>query len=124
RNINLRIVWALIQMGSFNLAINISSKDMRSMPSGSIGWYFMAHYKIKALIYNREFETSVDLIKALIENQGFAKIATNYKELFYIALGYIHLIVDAGLVGDREKYHRKLPEFRIGKFMNTTTVLR
>ncbi len=122
RSINLRKAWALIQMGRYDEAIIIGTKDMKSLPSGSLGWYFRAHYILKAQLYKGDYKNAGDLIKLMIGDPRFSKLGPNYRELFYTTLGYIHLIIDSGLAGDAKKYQKILPEFKIGKFLNTIPV--
>ncbi len=121
-NINIRKAWALIQAGRNDEAILLTSKDMKILPSGSFGWYFIAHYKLKALLYKVDYGNAVKLIKLMIEDPGFSKLGGNHKELFGATLGYIHLIVNAGLAGDPVKMVKVLPDFKIGKFLNTIPV--
>lgn len=122
QNINLRKAWALIQAERNDEVIVIGKKDLRRLPSGSSGWYFITHYTLKAYLYKADYKNAVELIKSTIENTGFLKIGINYRELFYTALGYIHLIVDSGIAGDPTKLKKNLPDFKIGKFLNTTPV--
>jgi hypothetical protein len=58
----------------------------------------------------------------MIENPRFDYIGDNFKEIFYATLGYIHLVVDSGLAGDKKELQKLLPEFKLGKFLNTTPV--
>ncbi|MEO8665966.1 MAG: hypothetical protein ABI462_10755 [Ignavibacteria bacterium] len=122
QNLNLRKATAFIQLGRNDEAILLGTKDMKSLPSGSLSWYFIAHYKLKALLYNGDYKNAVDLIKLMIENPLFPKIGGNYRELFTATLGYIHLIVDSGLAGDPKKLKKLLPDFKIGKFLNAIPV--
>ncbi|MEP6794047.1 MAG: hypothetical protein ABJB16_06955 [Saprospiraceae bacterium] len=122
QSLNLRKASALIQLGRNDEAILLGTKDMKSLPSGSLAWYFIAHYKLKAQLYKGDYKNAVDLIKLMIENPLFSKIGGNYRELFTATLGYIHLIVDSGLAGDPKKLKPSLPEFKLGKFLNTIPV--
>ncbi|MBK9982551.1 MAG: hypothetical protein IPP15_09010 [Saprospiraceae bacterium] len=122
QNINLRRAFALIQLGRFEESISIGTKDMKNLPSGSLGWYFIAHYKLKALLYKADYGNAIKLIKLMLEDPGFSKLGGNHKELFGATLGYIHLIVNAGLAGDPIKMVKVLPEFKIGKFLNAIPV--
>ncbi|HZV70202.1 MAG TPA: hypothetical protein VFG10_11690 [Saprospiraceae bacterium] len=122
RNINIRKVLALIQVGRNDEALKITSRDLKNLPTGSLPWYLMAYFKLKVLLYDGTYNNAVDLIKVMIEDPHFPKLSINHKDLFYTTLGYMHLIIDSGLAGDREKYHKKLPEFKIGKFLNTTPI--
>ncbi|MGB4846488.1 MAG: hypothetical protein WBP41_01145, partial [Saprospiraceae bacterium] len=121
-NINIRKAWALIQAGRNDEAILLATKDMKNLPSGSLGWYFIAHYKLKAFLYKGDYGNGVKLIKLMVEEPGFSKLGGNHKELFGATLGYIHLIVNAGLAGDPAKMLKILPDFKIGKFLNTIPV--
>ncbi len=121
-SINLRRTWALIQAGRNEETISIGLKEMNKLLFGSPAWYFIAHYVLKAYLYKGDYIRAIELIKAMIENPKFHKMGSSYQELFNTTLGYIHLIVDSGLAGDVKKLQKTLPEFKIGKFLNTTPV--
>ncbi|MEP7198142.1 MAG: hypothetical protein ABI851_16610 [Saprospiraceae bacterium] len=122
QNINLRRAWALIQAGRNDEAITSGLKDLARLPNGTLGWYFIAHYILKAQLYKGDYKQAIQLITQMIENPKFQKIGENFKELFYTTLGYIYLIIESGLIGDPKKYQERLPEFKIYKFLNTTPV--
>ncbi len=120
--INLRRVYALIQAARYVDVIAYGNKDLNKLISGSLGWYFIAHYTLKAQLYNSNYKEAIDLIAQMLENPRFPKVQENFKEIFYTTLGYIHLIVDSGLAGDPKELHKSLPEFKLGRFLNTTPV--
>lgn len=122
-NINSRKYWALIQAGRNEEVILNGMQFLNKTPSGSLGWYFIAHYTLKALLYKGNYEHSTNLITLMIENSKFKKISENYRELFYTTLGYIHLIADSGLIRNTSNYKAKLPEFKLYKFLNAVPVL-
>lgn len=122
QNLDLRKAAALIQLGRNAEAILLGTKDMKTLPPGSLGWYFIAHYKLKAQLYKGDYKNAVDLIKLMIENSLFSKIGGNYRELFTATLGYIHLIVDSGIAGDTKKLKPVLPDFKLAKFLNTIPI--
>ncbi|MEP6794050.1 MAG: hypothetical protein ABJB16_06970 [Saprospiraceae bacterium] len=121
-SINLRRIYALIQIGSFTSAISIGKAELEKVPSGSQPWYLMAHYVLKAQLYLPDYRNAIELIKSIIESPKFVKLGDSYKELFNTTLGYIHLIVDAGLVVNPIDLQERLPEFKLGKFLNATPV--
>lgn len=118
--INLRIVYSLIQAGRFNEVVRIGYKDMNTLVNGSLSWYLIAHYTLKAQLYAGEYHDAIELIKRMIDNPRFPKVKENFKEIFYATLGYIHLVVDSGLAGDPTSLQKKLPDFKIGRFLNTS----
>jgi hypothetical protein len=122
QNINLRKTWALIQLGNHDEVVRIGTINMQKLQPGAYGWYLIAHYKLKALLYKADYKNAVDLICQMIGETHFSKLAENYQELFRATLGYVHLIVNAGLAGDPKKIQKTLPEFRIAKFLNTIPV--
>ncbi|HZV70198.1 MAG TPA: hypothetical protein VFG10_11670 [Saprospiraceae bacterium] len=122
QNINVRRAWALIQAGRNDEAISSGLKDLSRIPNGSLGWYFIAHYILKAQLYEGNYSQAIQLITQMIDNTKFQKIGENFKELFYTTLGYIHLILESGLVNITKENLKTLPEFKIGKFLNTTPV--
>jgi len=95
---------------------------MNTLVNGSLSWYLIAHYTLKAQLYAGAYIEAINLIKKMIDNPRFPKVKENFKEIFYATLGYIHLVVDSGLAGDTQILHQKLPEFKLGKFLNTTPV--
>ncbi len=122
QTVNVRKAWALIQAGRNDEAISSGLKDLNRIPSGSLGWYFIAHYTLKAQLYKGDYRQSIHLIKQMIDNSKFQKIGENFKELFYTTLGYIHLIIDSGLLGDPKEFQEQLPEFKLYRYLNTTPV--
>ncbi|MEO8665965.1 MAG: hypothetical protein ABI462_10750 [Ignavibacteria bacterium] len=121
-SINLRRIYALIQIGSYASAASIGNAEMEKLPTGSHVWYLMSHYVLKAQLYESQYNQAIQLIKILIDNSKFQKIGESYKELFRTSLGYIHLIVDSGLVQNSEEIRKFLPEFKLAKFLNATPV--
>ncbi len=122
QSINVRRAWALIQAGRNDEAISTGLKDMARIQSGSLGWYFIAHYTLKAELYKGDYIESIQLISQMIDHPKFQKIGDNFKELFSTTLGYIHLIIESGLIGPPKGYLDKLPEFKIYKFLNAMPV--
>ncbi|MGB4850192.1 MAG: hypothetical protein WBP41_19870 [Saprospiraceae bacterium] len=120
--INVRRAWGLIQSGRNEEAIASGYKDMAKIPVGSLGWYFIAHYTLKAQLYKGDYHQAINLITLMIDNPKFQKIGENFKELFFTTLGYINLIIESGLVAQSRHEKSPLPEFKIYKFLNTTPV--
>ena len=58
----------------------------------------------------------------MLENPRFPKLQENFKEIFFTTLGYIHIVVDSGIAGDSKEISKKVPEFKLGRFLNTTPV--
>jgi hypothetical protein len=121
-NINIRKAWALIQAGRNNEVIGMGTKDMNISRYGSLGWYFIAHYVLKAYLYNGDYNRAVDLISEMINNPNFKKLSSNYQELFNTTLGYIYLIKDSGHIKGLKKNSVLIPEFKLYKFLNTIPV--
>jgi len=117
-----RRAWALIQAGRSKETMTIGLKGLNKLISGSLTWYILAHYTLKAELYLGEYNKAIDLIAQMIQNPRFDNIGDNFKEIFYTTLGYIYVVVDSGLAGDSQELHKKLPEFKLGKFLNTTPV--
>ena len=120
--ISLRKLWALIQVEQIEESIKFGTKLMSRLPTGSVQWYRIAHYTLKAKIYHGDYLGAIDTITEMIENPKFLKLGDYFKEIFTTSLGYIHLIVDSGLMPQSNELKAKLPEFKIGKFLNTTPV--
>lgn len=122
QNINIRKAWALIQAGRNNETISIGTKEMSRLPSGSLGWFFIAHYTLKAHLYRSDYNKAIELITIIINNPKFNKLGVNYRELFYTTLGYIYLVIDSGIDDQLAKHRYRLPEFKLYKFLNTIPV--
>ena len=121
-SISNRRAWALIQAGRPKETITIGLRGLNKLISGSLNWYILAHYTLKAELYLGEYNRAIDLITQMIEHPRFEYIGDNFKEVFFTTLGYINLLVDSGLAGDPKELHKTLPEFKLGKFLNTTPV--
>ncbi len=117
-----RRVWALIQAGRPQETVTIGLKGLNKLVSGSLNWYILAHYTLKAQLYIADYNRAIELISLMIENPRFEYIGDNFKEIFFTTLGYIHLVVDSGLAGDKKDFRKQLPEFKLGRFLNTTPV--
>jgi hypothetical protein len=120
--ISLRKLWALIQVEQIQESIKVGSKLMDRVPSGSIQWYRIAHYTLKAKLYHGDYHGAIDTISEMIDNPKFSKLGDYFKEIFTTTLGYIHLLVDSGFVSTLSDQRKNLPEFKLGKFLNTTPV--
>lgn len=121
-SIHLRKVYALIQAGRNEETIALGKKDLLRIPPGSPSWFFMAHYTLKAQLYKGDYIDSIHLISEVINHPKFLNMGDNYKELFNTTLGYIHLIVYSGIAGNPIDINTNLPEFKLGKYLNTTPV--
>lgn len=120
--INLRKLWALIQVEQIEESIKVGVKLMNRLPSGSVQWYRIAHYTLKAKLYKGDYSGAIDTITAMIDNPKFPKLGDYFKEIFTTTLGYVHLLVDSGLIENSMDLKSKLPEFKLGKFLNATPV--
>jgi len=120
--ISLRKLWALIQVEQIEASIKVGTKLMDQLPSGSLQWYRIAHYTLKAKLYHGDYHGAISTITEMVENPKFSKLGDYFKEIFTTTLGYIHLIVDSGLIGGDHGLKEKLPEFKLGRFLNTTPV--
>ena len=58
----------------------------------------------------------------MIEHPKFGSLSSYFKEIFSTTLGYMHLLVDSNLDGRSSELKSKLPEFKLGRFLNTTPV--
>lgn len=120
--INLRRVYALLQAARYKEVINIGYKDLARLINGSLGWFFIAHYTLKAHLYSGDYKKAIELITLMLDNPRFIKVQENFKEIFYTTLGYIHLVVESGIAGDPKELRSMLPEFKLGRFLNATPV--
>jgi len=77
---------------------------------------------LKAQLYSRKYEEAVELICRIILSPKFSKLNEYYHEIFFTTLGYIYLLFDSGFIKDSTNLKEKLPEFKLGKFLNTTPV--
>ena len=121
-SILIRKAYALIQAAKLKECIVLGTKNLSKLVYGSINWYVLAHYTLKAQLYNKDYEKSIALIDQMINNPRFSNVGLNFKEIFNTTLGYMHLIVEAGLVGDPKVNRDRLPEFKLGRFLNAVPV--
>ena len=76
-----RRVWALIQAGRPKETVAIGLKGLNKLVSGSLNWYILAHYTLKAQLYIADYNRAIDLISLMIENPRFEYIGDNFKEI-------------------------------------------
>lgn len=115
-------LWALIQKGDYKGCIRIGRKDIYEHHISPINWYSSVHYTLKASLYHKDYKVACDLILFCLKHRHYRRLRDDLKEVVQLTLGYIHLIVDSGLAGKPETLKKKLPEFKLGKFLNTTPV--
>jgi hypothetical protein len=120
--IQVRQLWALIQAGRLDETINVGNNALNKISSNDINWYRLAHYVLKAQLYSKQYENAVNLICKIILSPKFSKLNEYYHEIFFTTLGYIHLLFDSGFITDTKDLKGKLPDFKLGKFLNTTPV--
>jgi hypothetical protein len=120
--INVRRAWALIQAGRNDEAVTSGFRDLSKIQSGTLAWYFVAHYILKALLYKGDYLRAIELITQMIDHPKFQRIGESFKEIFYTTLGYIYVIIESGMLGNPKDYLNLLPEFKIYKFLNATPV--
>lgn len=117
-----RRAWAFIQAGRPKEAIELGKKRLGLLVSGTLNWYVLAHYTLKGQLYEGDYVDAIEMIKLMFDHPRFDSIGDNFKEIFFTTLGYIHLIADSGIAGDPEELQKKLPDFKLGKFLNTVPV--
>ncbi len=117
-----RRAWAFIQAGRPEDAVKLGKKRLGLLVSGTLNWYVLAHYTLKGQLYAGNYLEAIDLISEMISHPRFDGIGDNFKEVFFATLGYIHLVVESGMAGNPDDLRDKLPEFKLGKFLNTVPV--
>jgi hypothetical protein len=115
-------LWSLIQLGRFSECVKIGMPELASTNLGMTNWYSFIHYTIKALLYDAKYIEAAKLIAFCLGHKLFKKLNAELKELANLHLGYIQLILESGLAGDKKELQKLLPEFKLGKFLNTTPV--
>jgi hypothetical protein len=74
-------------------------------------------------MYGGKYDEALVLASRMINHPRFARISDFYQELFTTLLGYLHLLVDFNVVNKELSIEPdSLPEFKLGKFLNTTPV--
>lgn len=121
-SLRIRQLWALIQSGQYDDCIYLGLKSMKNEIEGSNYWYFFGHYTLKSQLYNKDYNAAALLINELMTNKRYESISDNLKEIFSTTLGYIHLISQSKLIDNRNEIAKIIPEFKIGKFLNTVPV--
>ena len=121
-NIQIRNLWALIQAGRLEDTINFGIKAINKIQPAETNWFRLNYYILKAQLYSKKYFDAVQLITKIISNPRFNKISDYYHEIFYTALGYIYLINESDLSGELKGHRTILPEFKLGKFLNTVPV--
>jgi len=121
-NIQIRNLWALIQAGRLEDTISLGLKAVNKTQPTEINWFRLNYYILKAQLYSKNYTDAIDMITRIISNPKFNKIDDYYHEIFFTTLGYIRLLFDSEFVEDPKNLKQKLPEFKLGKYLNTTPV--
>ncbi|MBK9103931.1 MAG: hypothetical protein IPL92_05035 [Saprospiraceae bacterium] len=115
-------LWTLIQLGNYSESIPLGLSEISNADFGVTNWYSFLHYTLKAFLYSAKYSEAVDLISFCVKHPNFKKLNLQMKELANLHLGYIHLLADSELDFKASFNSKKLPEFKLGKFLNTTPV--
>ena len=115
-------LWGLIQLGKYTESIPLGMSEIANADFGVTNWYSFLHYTLKAFLYSAKYVEASDLITFCIKHPNFKKLNLQMKELANLQLGYIHLLADSNLDFSATLRRNELPEFKLGKFLNTTPV--
>jgi len=115
-------LWTLIQLGLYSECVDRGMLGLAGKELSVTNWYTFIHYVIKACLYSRMYNEAIRQIVYCNGHPNYKRLNEDLKELSQLTLGYIHLIVDSGIAGDPKEISKKLPEFKLGKFLNTTPV--
>lgn len=121
-NIYVRKIWALIQSDKINEASTFGKSKLANVYQGSFAWYRIGYYTVKAFLYKNEYKNAIEILISLMDHPKYQKIDNYYIELFNTTLGYVYLLANSGIVGSSKDFKKKLPEFKLGRFLNTTPV--
>ncbi len=116
-NVNIRMMWALIQAGKYNQSIIMGIETLRTIQKHNSTYFSLSYYTIKAYLYQGLYNDAIEFISDSFRLLDFKYLSGIYFEVINLTLGYCHLIIESGMV-DRERILRKLPPFRISKFLN------
>jgi hypothetical protein len=119
-NISVRLYWVMIQVGMLDEAIESGLQEMQLLKEGIGPWYRIGHYMIKAMVYKEDYVSAVELTSKLITHPKFESAPDYYQEIYNTLLGYLQLLVE--YYDPSNKLNLVLPEFKLGKFLNTTPV--
>ena len=119
-NIYIRIIVAFIQIGKFHKAIEFGRNVMPDINLGTNSWFRLNYYLSKAYIYSNDYLSAIKLI--LSTNKKHLKKYPNYIEIINTILGYMNLLIDFKYIIIPVKLINKMPEFRLGKFLNSVPI--
>lgn len=115
-------LWTLIQLGKYSESISLGMVEIKNTEFGVANWYSFLHYTLKAFLYSSRYGEAINLIAFCMKHSNYKKLNLQMKELAHLHLGYIHLLADSGLDFATPMNREDLPEFKLGKFLNTTPV--
>jgi|GEM_PF-2508415 len=121
-SIRLRRIWALIQAAHYAEAVKLGMEGMNKEGSGTINWFYVSHYTIKAMLYHGDYSLANKTILQVLYNPKFENLSDGLKEIFNTTYGYINLLHEAGIVTADNTSSENLPDFKLGKFLNTVPV--
>jgi hypothetical protein len=75
----------------------------------------------KAFIYSEDYLSAIELIIAVNEKKYLKKFP-NYLEIINTVLGYLNLLIDFKFIKISNKLKGKVPEFRLGKYLNSVPI--
>ncbi|MEO5907528.1 MAG: hypothetical protein ABIQ11_12430, partial [Saprospiraceae bacterium] len=117
-SINIRKLFAMIQLGRNDAAIECGQTILKISSIESFGWFLGGYYTLKAYLYNKNYRESAFLISKIYENPKFKRLSSTLNEAFNATLGCIHLLKSVYHPADTQ-FKTSLPEFKLYKFLNT-----
>lgn len=121
-NISVRLLWVMIQIGRFDEAEKLGERELSRHPEGVAPWIRVAYYLSKSYFYAGKYNDAVLLVNRVVSTPKFSYAQEYYQEIFNCLVGYSHLIVEYDPAGGNGVVKEHLPEFKLGKFLNTTPV--
>jgi hypothetical protein len=120
QSIYIRKLWATIQLKKYKEAISEGINYSKLSPEGSIQWYILNLYVVKASLYQKEYIRAFKIFNKILNLKKFKSLNNALKEIFDLTLGYLYLIKDSGI--DPDLQDLPLPEFRMARFLNSAPI--
>lgn len=120
QSIYIRKLWATIQLKKYKEAISEGINYSKLSPEGSIQWYILNLYVVKASLYQKEYIRAFKIFNKILNLKKFKSLNNALKEIFDLTLGYLYLIKDSGI--DPVLQDLPLPEFRMARFLNSAPI--
>lgn len=106
-----------IQLRQFEAGQESARQCIALMQEGTFNWFKYKELYLHLLLHTRQYDPAADLLLETLEHPRFEFLPENARELWRIYESYVYYLATMGEISFPSKY-----QFKLGKFINETTI--